>query len=165
MRLLTAVLFIVLFTAVPLAAQDDPGCAVADYMRLFSDAAVAIDDPFLDDEPEQLSDMLSYILATIQTRRASCAGLAFEGEDSQIIGPFTLPAGDYILEVKFGGIGSVTAESLTEECERPIGRLLLSSFDREGGTDSSILRTDADCRILIDVGINRPWTLTFTPVN
>ena len=151
-----------LVAALPAVAQDAPpaGCTADDLLDLLHESSAAIDQPGAD-----LNAVLLDAVAAIQQRRAVCFGYVFEGGGGTVIGPLELPAGDYIADVTFGTAGTITAEGLGPNCGRAFLGFILASFDMSGGTDSGIIRLGDDCRVLFDVSIQRPWTLTLTPVN
>lgn len=162
MRTILAALFVLLALAViPAAAQpDNADCTPAAYSDMLSDAAVALAGTDADLEFE-----LTLLVTVIQVKRAMCAGLAFTGNTNAVVGPFTLPAGDYIVQSTAEYISTITFEALTDGCERFVQYEVLATLDSDGGTDSLILRTDADCTLLAEVSSRRPWTLVFTPIN
>jgi hypothetical protein len=159
---ITLLLIALFIVAAPAAAQSTPteGCAADDYAALLSGAQAALDKPNAD-----LNLVVGDLIDALANQRARCAGLTFEGSSGDVIGPLDLAAGDYVVDVSFGTIGTVTAEGLDESCESEFNLFLLSSFELGGGTDSGIIRLDSDCRVLFDVAIPQTWTLTLNPVN
>jgi hypothetical protein len=151
-----------LVAALPAVAQDAPpaGCTADDLLDLLHESSAAIDQPGAD-----LNAVLLDAVAAIQQRRAVCFGYVFEGSGGTVIGPLELPAGDYVVDAEFGAMGTITAEGLDRACANEFLGFILVSLEMSGGTDSGIIRLGDDCRVLFDVSIQRPWTLTLTPVN
>lgn len=163
-----ALLSLALFIVVPAVAQPIPpdGCTRTGYATMFTDAAFLLGADESADDPDILESSLNFYLSTIQTRRAQCAGLAFDGETGGVvIGPFTLPAGNWLHEGAFNDYAVTNIETLTPECRSQLIGSGLTSSSREAYTDQTFIQTDTDCRLVIEVTASKPWVLTFTPVS
>lgn len=161
------VLVFVLFAlTLPVTAQDTPeGCTRLGFADMFSEAADLLTADDTADDPAILGTTLSFFLNTIQTRRASCAGLAFEGNGGEVVGPFDLPAGDYVLTGTFTRSGNLFLETLTDDCELYLLGVSLGVYSGDGGSQQTILQSDERCRILVEASTSAPWTLTFAPIS
>lgn len=160
MRLFAAVLFIVLSAAaLPVAAQE-PACTADDYISLFNEAAIRVDDPAHED-PALLNAALAEISAMFQTRRAQCAGLAFEGSGNELVGPFTLAPGAWMADATYSDRGDITITPLTDgDCDNEA-----FLWAQGGKPDSELLQLGDECQFVAEVDARGDWTLTFTPVS
>ena len=167
MRIVFLVLIVLLSLVAPAVAQYIPpdGCERTGYAVMFSDAAYLLEADESADDPDILKSSLDFYLNTIQTRRANCAGLAFEGEGGEVIGPFDLPAGDYIVTGTFTRSGNIFFETLTDDCRLALLGSSLGIYDGNGGRKQTVLQIDQPCRLLVEASTTAPWTLIFVPIS
>jgi hypothetical protein len=160
MRPVIALLVLLLLAALPVAAQDTPpvGCAPDDWLNMLDTASAAIDRPGAD-----VNLALDILIVSLQVQRAICNGFAFSGNGGEVVGPFDLPAGDYVLTATYSEHGILNLDTLTDECSLFIIRQSSILFT-EPGSIQSVLRTDQECRLLATANTRAPWTLTITPV-
>ena len=158
---LVVLILVLLCVALPSAAQPVPpdGCTPDDWLDMLYTASAAIDQPDAD-----VNTALDVLVVSIQVRRAICAGLAFEGNGGEVVGPFDLPGGNYIMSGVFSEHGILSIDTLTSECRLSLIHQSSILFGRSGGLDQSVIQTDQPCRLLATADTDGAWTLTFTPV-
>lgn len=133
-------------------AQDETDCSAETYRELLELYSARITEDTAD-------FVMSRLVAEISQRRAECAGWAFNGTTGQVIRPFELPAGFYIVRAAWDDFGSLELVTTTEACERDVRYSRLSTGGHIGGSDEGILELSADCSIMIDVDTHGKWSL------
>ena len=161
MRTIVLVLFL-LAVALPVTAQESPpeGCAPSDLHALLDEASAALDQPDV-----TLDTVIGALISALQDRRALCSGLTFDGATGGVVvGPFTLPAGNWLHQGSFTDYAVTNIETITPECRSQLIGGGLTSSSREAYIDQTFIQTDRDCRLVIEVTASKPWTLNFTPI-
>lgn len=167
----SAILFILsLLFVLPVAAQDDQGppdpittealCTPNGFAGFLRDAAAEFEEPDAD-----LQTTLWQTLAGLHMLQAFCSDFVFAGMGNGFVGPFDLPAGDYRVESVFENSATAPLSTLTDECERAFVFKMLLSPGLDGGGDTLLLRTDADCRVVVEVNTSGIWSVSFSPLS
>jgi hypothetical protein len=117
--------------------------------------------------PASVQGMLDAIDATaalLAEAKATCSGLAFEGDGDRVLGPIELRAGFYRVTVETAGYFSADLQVLAGECEAtsPLG--LFNETPTESGVFESLIESSG-CTTLIQTTItSEPWTLRIEAV-
>lgn len=135
-------------------AQDETDCSAEAYRELLELYSARITEDTAD-------FVMSRLVAEISQRRAECAGWAFNGTTGQVIRPFELPAGFYVVQASWDAFGTLTMATTTEACERDVRFIILSAGGIDGGSDEAILELSADCSIMVEVSTHSKWTVIF----
>lgn len=171
MKTVIAVLLMLLFLVPGAAnAQATPTCSAADLSPSFPDMLQA-----LGDAQAQLSGgdvaavltSLDLLKGQIEVARAKCAGLSFEGDGNQVVGPFDLPKGVYRVHGEFAGFAIVTLEQISGDCGLAYGDSspILNTPTASGGVTEAILRPAA-CRAALQLStMGGKWSISFEAIN
>jgi hypothetical protein len=164
-----ALIVLILCLAAPVAAQNGSAppepltleemCDPASFANVLRDAADELEQAAPD-----LQTALAQTLRGLHAMQAACSDLMFSGIGNDFVGPFDLPAGDYRVDAFFSGIATAPLSSLTGECGLDFAGKILASLIQDGGRDSLLLRTDQECRVVVEVNTDDVWFLTFAPV-
>lgn len=175
-HILKAALLIILLvsSAFPVIAQDAPviTCTADDAQTATTtiDETLAAAKAALSTGDIQAT-LIAYrsLSAAINTLDAFCHGLQFAGDNSQVIGPVTIPTGVYtVTSTMTPGEGfsfiSMSVEMLTGECGSEYLDSMSLPAPQENIPSEAVFRA-VDCSALIEVSGTGSWTLSFTRVS
>lgn len=159
LRLMLAGLLLMLVGVAVGEDADGDGCAAADYLALIEAADIeAADD---------VAEAVRGLRLALAAHEAACAGLAWSSDDEGInaaLGPVTLEAGTYIVNVDAGDFFMLQANLLSDGCGWDM-ELFLISHMRAVENARDVVQVDRECRLLLDVSSQSAWSIFWERVD
>ena len=138
---------------------DGEGCAAADYLALIEAADIeAADD---------VAAAVRGLRLALAAHEAACAGLAWSSDEegsNAALGPVTLEAGTYIVNVDAADFFMLQANLLSDGCGWDMELFLISHMSVvENARD--VVQVDRECRLLLDVSSRSAWSIFWERVD
>ncbi len=162
-RLVIIILAILIFIALPLAAQEDlpVGCDLSALQTMIAETNDSLTTVDLDTALVLLHDLDN----AISTTRAACSGLAFTSDEyglQPVLGPIDLADGIWKLTFATEGFGAGQTTTLSGDCGEDRYHLFnyMSGEADQGG--QVLMTTSNACSFLFALeNADEPWTLAF----
>lgn len=170
MRLLIVVFVVLLASPLAASAQPaPPACADADVNRLIGSALETLAAAQGVLTGSGAADALT-VLADLETQlgklQAACAGLQYQGDASQVIGPIAIPAGVYRVHGEFSDPAIVAVERIDGDCGMAFSETsALFTGSMDGGSEQDVFRSEG-CNALLSVQLfpAGEWSVAFERV-
>lgn len=112
---------------------------------------------------------LSKLADSIRQTSITCNGFKFEGKSNQVIGPFELPKGTWLVTLTIKGNFGLDGTLLDGKCTEggyAIENTIFYASTGEAIDGMGVVIKSEGCRLLLTTeSADEPWTLTFEPIS